>query len=125
MNEFFGPIIHSFTRKDAIQTGDLVDVSSMGREAGIRFPVAITAATYQRIVKPDEAAKSMGESEEGRLWDVLYMFSVYARRSVGSEMNFSLVATFNGYPQEVNLNAVIGPGDDFAPVITIMLPTED
>ena len=43
-------LIHSYTRAQAIADGVLVDVSATAREAGIRFPVALTCAVYARCV---------------------------------------------------------------------------
>jgi hypothetical protein len=37
-------LIHCYTRADAIRDGVLNDVSETAREAGIRWPVALTAA---------------------------------------------------------------------------------
>ena len=35
-------LIHRYSRADALRDGVLVDVSATAREAGIRFPVALT-----------------------------------------------------------------------------------
>ena len=37
-------LIHRYTRAEAIADGVLIDVSAVAREAGIRYPVALTAA---------------------------------------------------------------------------------
>jgi type I site-specific restriction endonuclease len=42
--EIFGEPIHSYTRADAFADGYLVDVTDTAREAGFRFPVALTRA---------------------------------------------------------------------------------
>jgi hypothetical protein len=39
-------LIHSYLRKQAIEDGVLLDVSTMGREAGFRYPVALTQAVW-------------------------------------------------------------------------------
>ena len=36
-------IIYSFTRKDAIETGVLVDASTVAKKAGVKLPTAITS----------------------------------------------------------------------------------
>ena len=41
-NELFGEVISSYSRAQAIEDGVLVDVSSVARAAGIKFPVAMT-----------------------------------------------------------------------------------
>ena len=107
------------TREQAIDDGVLVDVSEMAREAGIKYP------TWDGVVEPDDKAKEHGESEGGRLWDVLYMFSVAAKRNAGAELLYRLIATKGGRQHTQELKAVCGPGDTMAPVITIMMPNED
>ena len=37
-------LIHSYTRAEAIADGVLIDVSATAREAGFKYPVALTAA---------------------------------------------------------------------------------
>jgi hypothetical protein len=43
-------LIHSYSRAEAIADGVLVDVTPVAREAGIRFPVALTRATHTLTV---------------------------------------------------------------------------
>jgi hypothetical protein len=62
--------IHSYTRADALRDGVLIDVSPAAREAGIRYPVALTRAAWQRCVKVPRGVPC--QDEEGRLWDVLW-----------------------------------------------------
>jgi hypothetical protein len=42
-------VISSYTRAQAIADGELVDVSTIAREAAIRFPVAITRTLWADI----------------------------------------------------------------------------
>ena len=120
-------LIHSYTRREAIEDGVLVDVSAVAREAGIRYPVAVTSAVWGNYVEvpPDV----VGQDEQGRLWDVLWMFrtAVQRQRGPGSDVvRYSLlVRNDNERPREVELKAVCGPGDDGEPVVTILLPEED
>jgi hypothetical protein len=41
-------LIYAYTRAQALADGVLVDVSPMAREAGFRFPTAITADLHAR-----------------------------------------------------------------------------
>lgn len=125
MHELFGEVIYSYTRKEALADGVLVDVSELAKEAGIKFPVAVTAAVWAEFVTPDQEAKDRGESATGRLWDMLQMFRIKARTCGGSTMPFKVLATEKGKEVVHQLNSVIGPGDTPAPVITIMFPNED
>lgn len=137
-------VIFSYSRAEAIEDGVLVDVSKLAREAGIKFPVAVSSAVWSRYCEvPDGAAA--GQDVAGRTWDVVWMLRCAARRMEGSEVSFKLHVALpdrgdwqdNEAPPErgsdlarethrlVTLRAVCGPGDDPAPVITVMLPGED
>lgn len=119
-------IIDVYTRAQAIDDGVLVDVSTVAKEAGIKFPTAMTRAVWCEIVELDDIAKSHGESEQGRLWDVLWMFRVAIKAGIqGDTIRYYLIATKGGRQHRVELKAICGPGDTLEPVITIMLPDED
>lgn len=129
MNEFpFGDVIYSYTRAQAIEDGVLVDVTSVAREAGIGFPVAITRAVFEKCVAVSEGIEAQDES--GRLWDILWMFRANLCRPRGDRCLFQLFVRNHNrarltHRDRVTLKAICGPGDDAAPVITIMLPDED
>jgi hypothetical protein len=63
-------LIHSYTRADALRDGVLVDVSATAREAGLRHPVALTRAAWERCVTVPPGV--LCQDEAGRLWDVLW-----------------------------------------------------
>ncbi len=42
LTEFFGNVIHTYTRAQAIEDGVLIDVSETSSEAGFKWPAAIT-----------------------------------------------------------------------------------
>ena len=121
-------VISVYTRAQALEDGVLVDVSATAKEAGIRFPVALTAAVYGQCVEVPEGIT--GQDEAGRLWDVLWMFRCAAAKFDGSTLLFKLyVRNHNRERLDsrdlVTLKAECGPGDDGEPVLTIMLPDED
>lgn len=132
LTDIFGPVIYSYSRAQGIADGVLIDVSETAREAGIKFPVAITAAAWADCVAWDEATEKRkgftGNSERGRLWDVIWMLRVNIARG-GSVIRYGLYRI----PREgrgtkarvATLKAVCGPGDTAAPVITIMMPNEE
>ena len=119
-------LIHSYSRAQAIEDGVLIDVSPTAREAGIRYPVALSRAAWGRcvVVPPGVAC----QDEAGRLWDVVWLLRCAVGRSGGdSEVRFAVhVRNDNreGTPPLVRLKAVCGPGDDGEPVVTVMLPGE-
>ena len=119
-------LIHSYTRRQAIEDGVLIDVSETAREAGIRFPVALTAGVWGRCVAVPEGV--VGQDAPGRLWDVLWMTRNAIARAPASADAVQVklyVRNDNRRPELVTLKAVCGPGDDMEPVITVMLPGED
>jgi hypothetical protein len=124
----FGEVIHTYTRAQAIDDGVLVDVSETAKEAGFRFPVALTRAVCAKCV--EVPPKVVLQDEEGRLWDVLCMafFAIKRARQGGEQLLFKLHVRNDNRertPPLVTLKLVCGPGDDAEPVITIMLPDED
>jgi hypothetical protein len=122
----FGEVISRYTRADALGDGTLIDVSEVAREAGIRYPVALTRAVWAHCVAVPEGVAC--QSEGGRLWDVVWMLRCAAARAAGSRIDFALhVRNTNrrGTPPLVRLYALCGPGDDAEPVITVMMPDED
>jgi Family of unknown function (DUF6573) len=121
------PVIFRYTREQAIEDGVLVDVSEMAREAGFRFPVALTQAVYAECVEVPEGVT--GQDVSGRLWDVLWMLLVAVKASSGelSEVRYEvLVRNDDAKPAKLtHLKSLCGPGDEAEPVITIMFPNED
>jgi hypothetical protein len=119
--------IHRYSRADAIRDGVLIDVSATAREAGIRYPVALTAAAWARCVTVPPGVAC--QDEAGRLWDVIWLLRCSLQRgSDGPELGFAVqVRNDNreGTPPLVRLKALCGPGDQGEPVITVMMPDED
>ena len=124
----FGPIIFSYTRKQALADGVQIDVSETAREAGIKFPVFLTRTVYDAYVSVPPGVT--GQDEAGRLWDVLWM-TRHAIQNAQSGADRIVVELFvrndNRKPRLVKLVAVYGPLDIDAsePAITIMVQGED
>jgi hypothetical protein len=141
VDDVFGPVIFSYTRKQAVEDGVLVDVSQMAREAGIKLSTAMTRAVYEQYVVVPPELKGQ-QDDTGRLWDVLWMLSnaIRSGRIKGEQGTFELIVVKpdkndwqdNERPHEgsrkrrlVTLKAVCGPNDDGAACVTIMRPEED
>lgn len=129
MRETFGEPIHMYTREQAIDDGVLVDVTETATEAGFRVPVAMTRTAWADCVEWSDAdsKRQTHQDEAGRLWDVLWMAMVAARRGSGRQsLQFQFYRVPRGgrgtRPRLVELVAHIGAGE---PVITIMQPGED
>ncbi|CAG9228461.1 hypothetical protein KDX16_23665 [Burkholderia vietnamiensis] len=128
VDDIFGKTISSYSRAQAVADGVLIDVSALAREAGFCVPVAVTSAVWADCVAWTGADSGRGES--GRLWDVLWMAALAAKRARGAQrIPFELHRVPRGGPGErprrVVLNLHIGPGDNAEPVITILMPDED
>lgn len=49
-------VIFAYARSEALADGVLVDVSDMAREAGFRYPVAVTQAVWADIIPGNPAS---------------------------------------------------------------------
>ena len=120
-------LIFAYTRKQAIEDGVLVDITDTAKEAGLRFPTAITATAWSEYVAVPYGVT--GQDELGRLWDIVWMlrFAIAQQKLDEPEILFELLVRNEDSrpPQPVTLKSIIGPGDDPNPVITIMLAHED
>jgi len=74
---FFGNVISTYTRAQAIDDGVLIDAGAMAREAGFKWPVALTSAVWADCAawSEDDNRQQAYQDESGRLWDVLFMAS--------------------------------------------------
>jgi len=118
-------LIYSYTRAEALADGVLVDVSELAAEAGFRIPVALTCGAWQQSVAVPQSC--IQQDETGRLWDVLNVLRYAARRNGETDQIQFPVVVQNSRDQleTITLIAVIRPGDDGLPVLTVMLPGED
>jgi hypothetical protein len=124
ISEFLGDPIHIYTREDAKQDGVLVDVTGTAREAGFKVDTAITTALDVDISDLSSPLLDGGESREGRLWDVLFTGHFAAHRNGGATITYTVHMPV-GEKELYEVKAVIGPGDDEEPVLTLMRPDED
>ena len=121
-------VISSYSRAQGIEDGVLIDVSEMAKEAGFKFPVVVTNNLWASHITPSERAKKYGQDEQGRLWDVLWMAFLAAKRSTGGDLIEFEVIFQNGpgskWRDTIRLWGICGPGDNAEPVVTIMLPED-
>jgi len=116
-------LIFSYSRKQAIADGVLIDITDLAREADIKIPIAITSSLYNTYIKTTMPS----QDETGRLWDLISIFVLSAMYCGDNtlfffEVSFQMTETEYKTPR---LKAVIGPGDTAEAVITIMLEDED
>jgi hypothetical protein len=117
-------IIHSYSREQAIEDGVLVDVTPVAEQAGFKVPVALTDTLWARL-EPSEADQQLGQSVQGRLWDVLNVLRYCAVNNESDTVYFKVDVAEAEKQTTLNLKSVIGPGDTPAPVVTIMFENED
>lgn len=121
-------VISVYTRAQALHDGVLIDVSEMAKEAGFKYPVAVTSAVWDTYIVPAEKARKLGQSENGRLWDTLWMLrcAIKGCKESLSTIRFRLYFIMKEKQRRlITLKAVCGLGDDAEPVLTIMMPEED
>ena len=128
-NPFEGaPIIYSYTRKQAIEDGVLVDLTEWAKETGFTIPVACTATVWHKCIEAQQNSENLGECDLVRSFVLLWTLLGAIRRHPESldmlmfELNY---IDKDNKPETIKLKAVCGPGDQSEPVITVMLPSED
>jgi hypothetical protein len=127
----FGPVIYAYTRAQAIEDGVLVDVTETAKEVGFKLPVVITEA-LPNCLTPTKADASIGQTYDGRLWDVLWLaaFTIKLTDRGTDTVTFTVVQqeveAKSGQLKrvELRLRAVCGSGDEGEPVITIGFPED-
>lgn len=120
-------VISAYTRAQALEDGVLVDLSYLAREAGFRWPLAVTRAVWS-VIEPGSGLKREGQDWIGRAWDLLSILRAEMRSGQGGrEVRFAPYFLMEPCkpPRQVAMRAVSGPGDDGEPVITVMMPDED
>ena len=130
---FFGDIISTYTRAQAIEDGVLIDVSPTAKEAGFEWPVAMTAGAWADCVawSDTDSQAQIYQDQSGRLWDVIFMAfqAISLSRETGDRLLFRLYRVpRDGHSTDAELTTlklIVGPGDSGEPVITIMLVDED
>lgn len=125
-------LIHVHTRAQLLADGDLIDVSETAREAGVRWPVALTRAVHADCVAWTRT--DLYQDEPGRLWDVMSMLvhrlRIAAHRDEDGDalpfVVYRLAPDATDYePTVARLVARVDGGDDGEPVITVLTEGED
>ena len=127
-------LVSAYTREDALQDGQQVDVSEDAQKAGFRFPVYMTRSAFAEAIEtggrwvydPTGDGELLelprGQSVPGRMQDVLFMLRLASKRG-GERLEFSVKVS----GRMVGLIAQCGPRDidDPSPAITIMRPEDE
>ena len=121
------PIIFSYTRAQAIADGVLIDVTAHAAEVGFKVHTVVTDHLYGEYVVPPAGLEGEGQSIEGRLHDLLFRTLLAAKAIRDSDRaEFDVLFLMaSGRWDAAHVVAVIAPGDQGEPVMTIMLPEDD
>lgn len=118
-------VVSSYTRKQALEDGFLADVSEMAREAGVKFPTAVSSAVYAML---EDIPKNMSyQSVSGRLWDLMWQLRCKIAASGGGDLIYFTMIVHLGTSKKKTheFYAKCHGGDNGEPVITVMLKGED
>lgn len=115
-------MISRYTRQQAIEDGQLVDVTETkeAKEAGFRIPVCLTSGVWAYVQAPADLAGV--QDQTGRLWDTLYLAVVAFRGAADKYLvPFDVIyQTGAGRRDVVRLWLCFNEHEGF----TIMLPEE-
>ena len=118
-------LIFAYTRAEALADGVLKDITELAREAGLKYPTAITAAAWAAAIEPPDDCP--GQSVEGRAWDALQLLRWQAKNAGQSnriDFQVRVQVSANAW-HDIALKAMVHAGDEGEPVITVMLRHED
>lgn len=124
VREFFGEPIHTYTRRQALEDGVLVDVTP--RAQGLfRVPVALTAALMGEIESLPPVMGDRDAAVASRVEEILGGAAEAGRTSGPADRVIFTVRIGTGKgPRTLDLLAVSGPGDRGEPVVTIGFPID-
>jgi len=127
-------LIHTHTRAQALEDGDLIDVTPQAQAAGLTCPTACTAALYGQLVgsgpnavlRLESMLHTLRRAIEAGLREWIFQG---AQGDGPKEVTFAMQDNHTeGLPEDgerVDAYAAIGPDDTGEPVLTVMLSYED
>ena len=122
ITDFFGPVISTYTRSQAIEDGYLHPVSDL-------FPSDCRIYKYPVCFSNEVVNLIEGDNMGAWVWDICFMSAKGPKRVIDPTSHFFKVSLprKNGAKQTktFELMAKCGPGDNMEPVITICFPNED
>jgi len=128
------PIIASYSRRDAIADGVLIDCSGfkwgcrlVTDIVGLKYPAAITAGAWAAITEGRESPTHDTLALAACLLDLSNVVRQQKAMgsSAGTDVHFTTAPVLVPHAGRVRLWSRCGPGDTAEPVITIMLEGED
>ncbi|MEV4741640.1 DUF6573 family protein [Streptomyces sp. NPDC049555] len=122
-------VIHACTRADLVADGDLVEIPwIVSNSVGLKWPVAFTRAAWLTVMdgtgeeRWPEAADPLTET---LLAERATRALTAAVQTVATTASRASRIAFDVPLYGVTLHLHVGPGDDGAPVFTVLMPDED
>lgn len=116
-------LIDSYTRAQAIEDGVLFAVSPWKlARCGFLYPVAYTASIRAMLTERGTRTIRIMGNEDDLL---LLLHEAIKRADEGDTLLFGIMTIEDGEIAETTIKALVGPGDEGEPVITLMLENED
>lgn len=81
------PVIHFYPCSQTEWLGQLVDLTDPAKELGIKESVVVTEEFWNRYITPSHVARAHGESEDGRIQNILQMY----RDAAGDRTDYDIV----------------------------------
>jgi len=124
-SDFFGGVIHQYSRRQALEDGVLVDMNAVlpVDESPYIYPVACTQYVWGIIERASEYTEP-----KYLVWDILMMSTRAVTEDRGNERIFDVMMHEPGLPLAACIHRLkihLGPDDDGYPVLTVMREDED
>ena len=97
-SDIFGEVIYTYSTKQAIAEGFLVDISAnypeLVNQSPICIPIIFTSELYGLI---EQAVKSDNCNDyEGVIWDILFMASISIKSNIDTDFIWVNIVQFSG-----------------------------
>jgi hypothetical protein len=120
--------VYSYSRRQALDDGVLVDLTDFSNDHGLVFPVACTAGVYHTYLVPDKTLESQGQTLEARIHDLLSILAAAIKKQPLKSDRLTFQTSFlmpRGRQATITFTCMCGPDDAGDPVLTVLLPGED
>jgi len=123
MSELFGEVIFSYSRKQAIEDGVLIDVTDVAKRVGFKLHTVITTGVKELLARQPEYGTD--DEDSGLLLSLVGCAFACVKHGITFRGDLDDVDRkyFEFRGQLVYIHC--GPGDNAEPVLTIMLDGED
>ena len=119
-NNPFGEVVYSYSRRQALEDGVLVDLSELPiSKQHWKIQIATTATVWNLI---EDAIANDGKDRDGILHDLYCL----AKAKIPTKTPTDRI-NFRGTVGKTTHNFILhcGPGDSPVPCLTLMLPSDD